>query len=317
MFASGRTEDARWILEGLVTARDTQDDPHSWALLFTLYRVEGDWHKFDALASRFQVRFGRSAPAWSGVSAYGDLPEALRAGGAAFVQIAGALDARMLPLLDDARRKAAGQPSLHLDLSRVDGVDAEGAQALSSLVRFLAGNGNALLLTGSREVIELLRDAVSGDGALAAYWILLLDIYQLEGRRDEFERAAVEYALCAGVPAPGWETVFMPLPPRRAVSEQRAAPRYQAGPELITLSGAGEDELLAVREFAGGRRYVNIDLSGLDRLAPPAAAGLVSLANELAEQRVVRMLRPNPLVETLLETLELDPRVQLIRAQSL
>ena len=83
------------------------------------------------------------------------------------------------------------------------------------------------------------------------------------------------------------------------------------------MSGAGEDELLAVREFAGGRRYVNIDLSGLDRLAPPAAAGLVSLANELAEQRVVRMLRPNPLVETLLETLELDPRVQLIRAQSL
>src|SRR5512139_814884 len=45
MFASGRTEDARWILEGLVRERDTQDDPRSWALLFTLYRVEGDWPK--------------------------------------------------------------------------------------------------------------------------------------------------------------------------------------------------------------------------------------------------------------------------------
>jgi ABC-type transporter Mla MlaB component len=314
-FANGQSGDARDLLEQLVQAPDA--DAQIWALLFDLYRCEGDWPRFDALAARFQSRFQRPAPPWQRAGADDMLPPAMRAGGDAWVQVAGALDARAVARLHQARDKALHHASLHLDVSRVDGVDADGATALSSLVRFLAANGNALLLSGSRELIELLREAVSGDGTLSAYWTLLFDLYQLAGRRVEFERAAVEYALSSGAPAPAWEAVVMPLAPGRELREQRDEPRYQAGPEVIALSEGSERELLALSEFAGGRRYVNIDLEELERITPAAAAGLVHLVNELVDQHVVRLLRPTALVGTLLETLELDPRVQLVRAQSI
>lgn len=317
MFATGRAEDARLLLERLVADPESQDDLRLWAQLFTLYRIRADWPRFDALAARFEARFQRLPPASPGLESPAGLPAALRAGGEAWQQISGALDARAIPRIEQVREKSSRYPSLHLDLTRVDGVDADGCAALSGLIRFLAANGNALLLSGTGELIELLRAAASGDGTLSAYWTLLLDLYQLEGRRVEFERAALEYALATGAPAPHWEAVVMPLPPRRQVREQRDEPRYQAGPEVLAVTGGGDEHLHAIDEFARDREYVNLDLEDLDHLAPVAARALVQLVNALSNDHVVRLLRPNALIEALLETLDLDPRVQLIRAQSL
>jgi ABC-type transporter Mla MlaB component len=317
LFAAGRDREARTLLEGLVQGGAAVDDLRLWSQLFALHRAAGDWRAFDDLAARFEQRFARAAPAWLGAEAHAQLPAALQPGGEAYVQVSGALDGRAVVRIENARERASQQPAIHLDLTRVDGVDGEGCAALSGLIRFLAANGNALLLTGSQGLIDRLRQAVSGDGSLTAYWNLLLDLHQLQGRREAFERAALEFALANGAPAPQWEAVVMPLPPRSEVREQRDEPRYQAGPEVIAIRSADDDQLLAIDEFARDRQYVNVALDDVARLAPAAAKALVQLVNALANGRVVRLLRPNPLVEALLDSLDLDPRVQLIRAQSL
>jgi ABC-type transporter Mla MlaB component len=317
LFAAGRDAEARALLERLVDTAPTGQDVRLWSQLFALYRTAGDWHAFDALAGRFAQRFARPAPVWLGAEAPAHLPIGLQPGGDAYVPVSGALDARARTRLEDARARALRHAAIHLDLTRVDGVDAEGCAALSGLIRFLAANGNALLLTGTQALLERLRQAVEGDGSLTAHWSLLLDLYQLQGRREDFERAALECALATGAPAPQWEAVVMPLPPRSELREQRDEPRYQAGPEVIALTGADDDQLLGIDEFARDRQYVNIALDDVARLAPTPAKALVQLVNALANGRVVRLVRPNPLVEALLDTLDLDPRVQLIRAQSL
>jgi ABC-type transporter Mla MlaB component len=321
MYADGRSVEALRVLESAATQPGVAGDERPWELLFALCRAEGRWQLFDALAARFQQAFGRPAPAWLSEDEQASLPPALRSGGAAYVELSGALDRRALPRMQEARRRAAAHPSLHLDFSRTSGFDEDGARELSGLIRFLASNGNALRLTGARPLIELLRTAVSGDGSLLSAWTLLLDLYQLEGMRVEFERAALEYALAANAPAPDWAAVVMPLTPRDELREKRDEPRYQAGPEVIALDGSiegsGDEAMHAIREFARGRRYVNIDLSRVTRMTPAAASALVQLVNGLAGAGTVRVLRANPLVATLLETLGPDPRVQLIRAQSL
>lgn len=321
LFADGRGEEAGELLERVVETADATEALQGWAMLLALCRVEGDWRRFDALAVRFAQRTGRPRPGWLAGDSLEHLPAELRSGGAAYVEITGALDRRAASRLDEARQRAAGHAGLHVDLSRVDGLDEDGARQVSGLIRFLASNGNALLLSGVDHVIDLLREAVAGDGSLSGYWTLLLDLYQLEGKRAEFERAAVEYALAANVPAPEWQAVVMPLLPQAAPREQRDEPRYQAGPEAIALAGVvtgnGSEPSAAIEAFAAGRRYVNVDLSGLDRIALSAGSALVRAVNRLSGSCTVRLLRPNPLVETLLAALELDPRVQLIRAQSL
>ena len=74
-----------------------------------------DAPQFDALAARFQSRFQRPAPPWQRAYVEEMLPFAMRAGGDAWVQIAGALDARAAARLNQARDKALRHASLHLD----------------------------------------------------------------------------------------------------------------------------------------------------------------------------------------------------------
>ena len=72
-----------------------------------------------------------------------------------------------------------------------------------------------------------------------------------------------------------------------------------------------------LRDDGQERQYVNVDLSQLRWIAPSPAAALVGVANDLAAWgKVVRLLRPHALIETLLRALCLDARVELVRAQS-
>jgi hypothetical protein len=103
------------------------------------------------------------------------------------------------------------------------------------------------------------------------------------------------------------------------VQEKRSVPRY-SGPEARALNriivSPRDVQLLDLENYARSRQYVNVELSGLLRLSPAAAQALVRLFNPwLQRGKTVRLIRPQLLVEALLSTLCLDPRVELIRAQ--
>jgi len=120
------------------------------------------------------------------------------------------------------------------------------------------------------------------------------------------------------VTPPEWRPVLMPVLAPRDLQEKRDQPRYQAGPEVMRLThvlvGATDRQLDALQTFAAERQYVNVNLATLARIDLAGASVLIGLVNGLAANgKVVRLLRPNPLVEALLETLHLDPRVQLVR----
>jgi ABC-type transporter Mla MlaB component len=111
----------------------------------------------------------------------------------------------------------------------------------------------------------------------------------------------------------------MPVVAARDLQERRDEPRYQPGPEVMRLSdvlaGATDRQLDALQAFAAERQYINVNLATMARIDLAAASALIGVVNGLAANgKVVRLLRPNPLVEALLETLHLDPRVQLVHA---
>ena len=65
-----------------------------------------------------------------------------------------------------------------------------------------------IYLTGDARVLQLVRDAAkAGDKSVdVAMWLLLLDLYQMLGMQNEFEEAAVDYAVTYEVSPPSWET---------------------------------------------------------------------------------------------------------------
>jgi ABC-type transporter Mla MlaB component len=318
-YANGRADDAARVLERALDPAGTGgSDPGLWALLFTLYRLEGEWQRFDALAQRFEQTFGAPAPVWMTKEDLERLPAELRRGGSGYLELAGVLDGKVSEPLEAVRELARGHSPINLDVTRVSDVDAEGCARLREALLFAAEHGNGVLLTGAEPLTRLLREAADGNGDVASYWLLLLEVQRLRGQQGEFQRTAFEYALATSASPPEWQPVFMPVLASASVSEKRDEPRYQTGPEAITLSGvlfAGHPQLDGLPEFAAPRQYVNVNLAQVSRMDWAGAAALARVANELVGAgKVVRLIHPNALIATLLPMLELDPRVQLIEA---
>jgi ABC-type transporter Mla MlaB component len=317
LYAIGREAEAADFLRGTLESREAESNGRElWQMLFDLLRTRGEWKSFETLAQRFEKRFSVPAPQWLNEDEMARLPAEVRPGGPGYFELAGVLDAGRGPEVDRVRKAGRSLASLHLDVSRLAALDAEGCTALLELLRFLPHNGNAVLVTGAEHLAGLLRDAAAGKPWVEAYWLLLLELYRLRGQQREFERTALEYALAVGASPPTWQPVMMPVA-LTSRKEQRDEPRYQPGPEAFNLSGemagAADQQLAQLRAFGAERQYVNINLAQLRRMDFSCGTAFVNLVNAMAwSSKTVRLIRPNSLVAALLSTLSLDPTVELV-----
>jgi ABC-type transporter Mla MlaB component len=242
-------------------------------------------------------------------------------GGSAYFDVAGVLDDEAAARLEAMRRRAASHSALHLDLSKVTNIDAQGCLRLSQSLRFLCSNANGVLITGGDRLVGMLRSAADGNGAEPGYWFLLLDLYQLRGLQTDFERTALAYALAAGVSPPSWQAAVRPVIAPRSIDEKRDEPRYEPGPDLIELrgimAGVADPQLRELEQFAAQRHYVNINLSRVARMDFACATGFATLVNALAAAgKMVRLIRPNALVQGLLASFDLAAGADLAKPRT-
>ncbi|PWT71372.1 MAG: hypothetical protein C5B46_08290 [Proteobacteria bacterium] len=318
LYANGREKDAEVFLRREVAQADT--DPSLWLLLFDLLRVRGEWARFEDLGKQFHARFAKPAPQWLSDEELARLPSELRPGGAAYFVLGALLDGGHRSDIDRIRAAARDLANVHIDVSRTAGVDEKGCRLFAALLESLPDQGTGVLLTGTDHLVDLVQGAAEGNPGVEGYWKLLLEMYRVQGAQKDFQRTALEFALAAGVEPPEWQPVLMPLAPRSAPQEKRDAPRYQTGPEVIYLTGvmwgAGDVQLSELEEFAADRRYVNINLSALRRIEVGCGNAFANLVNDLvADNKVVRLIRPNALVAAFLATLKLAPGVSIVSSR--
>jgi ABC-type transporter Mla MlaB component len=314
-YANGHADAAIEILVETLKAEKVAPPP-AWLMLFDLFRVQGRWTDFEGLSKRYTAIFGRAVPDWLSDDM---LPEGLsaelRPGGAAYVEIGGALGIASAPDLARIRAAATRHPVVHIDLTKIAQLHEEGCALLSRELQFLAGNGNGVLFSGAERIEKLLRQAVDTMPKVAAFWHLLLDLQRLQGNQKKFESIALEYALYVETDPPAWEPVLMPVLPFESVEEKREEPRYQ--PELINISGEmtglKDPQLQALQRFASHRQYVNINMARLRRIDFVCAGNLANIIAALkGKGKTVRILHANSLVTTLLRLLKVDENAALV-----
>lgn len=315
LFAQGQSEAARLLLEEALARHNTLDE-RLWALLFALLRVQGDWRRFDILAKQYAAATRLPAPVWLDQPLLARLPDAMRVGGAAYLQLV-EIGPELAERVAGIGRQHSG---MHLDLSRLERLDAADAIRLTDVLENLAQGVAAVVVSGTDPFAARIRGILEDRPGNLLLWRLLFALYRVQELDEEFGQAGLEYSLATGFCAPSWESPLAPVLPLPEVEEKRRAPRYQSGGP-IRLRGRIEQstdrQLEMLRDGAQDRQYVNVDMSRLGRIAPSPAATLVGVVNELADWgKVVRLLRPHALVATLLQALSLDARVQLVRAQS-
>lgn len=314
-YAGGYTAEARRALEqGLA---QFPEERRLWLMLLDLHRTEGHWKDYEAVVANYRRHFGQEpAPEQERHEQEARLPEALRTGGKACWALGGLLDASAVGTLARLREAASHHTVVHLDLSRLSGIEPAGCRLLADTLDQLIAAGNGIVLSGDRLLGRLLREAVEAEPTRRPYWELMLTLLRFAQDRAAFDRTALEYALAADVPAPTWEPLIMPQPQWILPGERRNEPRYAPREQFAltgTMKGADDPQLIALTDFAQAHEYLNLDLSQLDRVDFVCAA---QLANTIAaftrDGKVIRLIRPNQLVAALFELLNLGGHASIV-----
>jgi ABC-type transporter Mla MlaB component len=270
LFANGQVEEAH----ARATKAIEQEDLGVWSLqmwlmLFDLLQTLGRKQEFEEKALDFVVKFERSPPPWiDAPTAAARANPSMRTGGLAHVALTGVLGAQSAAALDQLKKAAERQPKLRLDFAKLQSIEPAGCTLLRDTLRAFKTGKKDVYLTGEARIVQLLREAAkAGDKSVdAAVWLLLLDLYQMLGMHDEFEEAAVDYAVTYEVSPPSWETP----PPRPKPLETSQPIALESGDEAFHLVGevAGQSDQLFtdITAYAGGHNPVTLELAATKRI---------------------------------------------------
>ena len=189
---------------------------------------------------------------------------------------------------------------MRLDLDKLAAVDATGCRILLQCLQQLRRGGTSVALSGEGRFIALLAaQATLGDGSTdQAVWLLLLEVYQMLGRQDAYEEAALNFAITYELSPPAWEPAA--VVPQTVQSPAGASPA-PLSEQVMCLTGeiTGTDcgTLKAVVDYAAGCNPVVIDFSAVARVDFANAGQLLNTFSKLHQAgKAVKIRGANELI---------------------
>ena len=184
--------------------------------------------------------------------------------------------------LEQLRKAAERQPKLRLDFAKLQGIEPAGCKLLRDALRGFKAAKKDVWLTGEARVFKLLRERrrPATRRSTSRVWLLLLDLYQMLGLQNEFEEAAVDYAVTYEVSPPSWEA-----PPPRPKPLEMSQPISVAGGDDSFRRGevAGQSDQLFtdLAAYAAGANPVVLDFAAARRIDFVNAGRLLNVLEKL------------------------------------
>ena len=247
-------------------------EPQPWLMLLDLYQMSGMKQKFEELAMEFVVKFERSPPAWIEKKPVAETKKPAMTGASNYFAFTGDLSAAAGNQFAQLQA-AAKSGAVRLDLSKIQSIDADGSRLLWEALQALCKQGVKIQHSGISTLVALLKHAIeAGPESDTAHWLLLMELYMLQGKQVEFEDLAVEYAVTFEVSPPSWEQLAFgvkaeevnePAPPAWS---QDAAPAVEGFAMEGVISAASEAKLKELIAYAAGKSEVHINMSRVTRV---------------------------------------------------
>lgn len=261
-YANGRTGEATAALNRYILDNPDSRDPQPWRMLFDIYEVTGQRQPFEDLAMDFAVRFERSPPTWRPAQASSSTGNAASIPTFAF---GAGLSPQDKVRLEHFLKECESADSVALDFQKtpIPANEAYARTILDCLSRIATG-GKAIRLTGSESFVVRLNATRTGGQLNETLWLLLLMLLQLQGKADDFEAAALDYAVRFEISPPSYSA------PKRVSAEPESAGAI--GPSGLVfpmrgLIGPGAANIFSeLRQFAAPIPLVEIDLGEVGRI---------------------------------------------------
>lgn len=262
LYASGHTGEATAALNRFILNNPANQDPLPWRLLFDIYEVTGQRRPFEDLAMDYAVRFEQSPPTWRVSEAAAD---ATAKGEHPSFAFGATLSPPDKAALDHFMRESMAAETVVLDFNKTSVPDQDAyARTLLDCLSSLATAGKAIQLVGGEAFVVRLNASRTSGQLSEPLWLLLLLLLQLQGKNDEFENVAVDYAVQFEISPPSY------TPPKRVATEP--APVAPSGPHGLVFPlrgtiGPSESALFnELRNFAMPLPGVEVDLAQTDRI---------------------------------------------------
>jgi anti-anti-sigma regulatory factor len=304
LYASNQPDNAETLLKSLLTGTDRR----AWHMLFDLYRLVQREADFEKLALEYAMRFECSPPVWKaredkssktkGVSRPLVLPAKLDG------SIGGKLAHVMASLEKDA--------TLQLDFSQVAEVDQAGAQAMADMLGKTRKTKLKFQVSGASSIIDLLKSRTQPEAGTQGYWQMLLAVYQLLGKQDDFENLAVDFAVAFELSPPSWENV--------QAAQEVAAPVAEIPTDAFVLNGvlseASQDQITKLMKYAENRADVVVDCSAVTRVDYAYVGNLIGqLMQLLGSGKNITLQGQNALVNELFRVMGIDQLARMVPAK--
>jgi anti-anti-sigma regulatory factor len=296
-------------------------------MLFDLYHLAPNRAEFDALSMLFTVKFEQSPPAWSedGDAAADPRRNQNRERKDFFAlkpNAAGELAAEIEKLLAFAE----GQGTVRLDVAKVAAINAAEATVFANALANLRKKQMPMWFNNFDSLEKVLRAAFNEKATEAQrpYWLLLFELYILQGKMNEFEELSLEFAVAFEMSPPNWETYANPVALAATKSSLAATPvplapsAPDAGHALKgVLSAASANQIAELNAYAAGRPEVVIDMSKVLRVEFGFAAAFFDVvkAIQLAGKRVI-LTSLSEINAALLEAMGVNRYAILVRRKS-
>lgn len=304
LFANNQDKAAQAVLENALHAHRSGPAERLWLMLFDLYRLSGQQQAFEAMEIEYARAFEKSPPGWrSKTPDKGRVPESV----AGSVLFKGDLLGSNTAAFEAVRQALEKSRKMRLDLSKVKRIDPEGCGGLLKLLMQARKNKREIELLGREALGELVQGSVeTGKAEGKEYWLLLLEICQLQGRQEAFEEVAIDYAVTFEESPPSWETGRV------------AAPEPAVAMPVVPIGDAGDDGYILAGEIKSSRfgdlaTYANVhdpvlidcaELKRMDFISAGALLNALTAIRSSGKQIVFR--HPNHLVAELFAVVGLN-----------
>ena len=325
LYANGRSQEAiDTLVQACKTKMSHQHTLDAWFMLLDLFQAEGKKTEFDKVSMEFVIRFERSPPAWREEGQQEDAAPKAKAASTPSVTLTGELSEKCRTQLDDALAKTPKNGTLRLDLGKLTKVLPAGCQALLAFLQKQRKSDSQLNLKGAETLQKLLEQSVRSFPKEESphIWLLLLELCQLQGLEEAFDKISVGYAITFEVSPPCWEA-----PPKHAAVETNAETGAEAGAEepatpasedTFSLSGvitgANEPQLAKLASFAATRQQTAVDMSQLKRIDFIGVGTLSNIFGDLRRKRKeVVVVSANAMIIALFSVVGVTGLVTIVR----
>lgn len=320
-FANEDDELAASVLSEQIQAADPSPKAERvWLMLFDLHRATGNRDGFAALELEYARRFEKQPPVWKDVAGGGDSPA--RAGGAA-VLFRGDLVGSNAAGFAQLAQGLEANPKARFDFGKVKSVDVAGCE---QLLAFLAGARKKkapVELVGLESLVTLLAARIAEAATEQVYWRTQLECFQRQGRQEDFDNLAVDFAVAFEISPPSWDPLLAPAKPAAAAAktadatkaakavERPAGDAYIMSGEIRGGKFDGLDAYLAAHEQSV------LDMAAVERMDFTSAGTLLNILTSHWQRGVAITLRhPNRLVGELLNVVGVGAMVSVVYAKA-